>query len=157
MKVFFSILIFYLSQSFNAFADVKFSNYKDYEITKINFQLEEISKGLNYPWGMTFIDEENFLITEKNGRLLKINISTGKQEEISHELNIFTGRQGGLLDVLYHDNYVYFSYTHNYSYYAKKNGFQVLEWKKVFPYTPHQGTVHLHGVFDNSDPYLMRS
>ena len=71
MKVFFSILIFYLSQSFNIFADVKFSDYNDYEITKINFQLEEISKGLNYPWGMTFIDEENFLITEKNGRLLK--------------------------------------------------------------------------------------
>ena len=77
MKVFFSILIFYLSQSFSTLADVKFSDYKDYEITKINFQLEEISKDLNYPWGMTFIDEENFLITEKNGRLLKINISTG--------------------------------------------------------------------------------
>ena len=112
MKVFFFILIFYLSQSFNTFADVKFSDYKDYEIKKINFKLEEISKGLNYPWGMTFIDEENFLITEKNGRLLKINISTGEQEEISHELNIFTGRQGGLLDVLYHNNYVYLTYSH---------------------------------------------
>ena len=112
MKVFFSILIFYLFQSFNVFADVKFSNYKDYEITKINFQLEEISKGLNYPWGMTFIDEDNFLITEKSGRLLKINISTGEQFEISHELNIFTVRQGGLLDVLYHNNYVYFTYSH---------------------------------------------
>ena len=113
MKVFFSILIFYLFQSFNAFADVKFSDYKDYEITKINFQLEEISKGLNYPWGMTFIDEENFLITEKNGRLLKINISNGEQIEISHDLNILTGSQGGLLDVLYYNNYIYFTYSHN--------------------------------------------
>ena len=113
MKVFFLILIFYLFQSFNAFADVKFSDYKDYEITKINFQLEEISKGLNYPWGMTFIDEENFLITEKNGRLLKINISNGEQVEISHDLNILTGSQGGLLDVLYYNNYIYFTYSHN--------------------------------------------
>ena len=113
MKVFFSILIFYLFQSFNAFSDVKFSNYKDYEITKINFQLEEISKGLNYPWGMTFIDEENFLITEKNGRLLKINISNGEKIEISHDLNILTGSQGGLLDVLYYNNYIYFTYSHN--------------------------------------------
>ena len=113
MKVFFSILIFYLSQSFNAFADVKFSNYKNYGITKINFQLEEISKGLNYPWGMTFIDEENFLITEKKGRLLKINISNGEQIEISHDLNILTGSQGGLLDVLYYNNYIYFTYSHN--------------------------------------------
>ena len=113
MKVFFSILIFYLFLSFNAFADVKFSNYKDYEITKINFQLEEISKGLNYPWGMTFIDEENFLITEKNGRLLKTNISNREQIEISHDLNILTGSQGGLLDVLYYNNYIYFTYSHN--------------------------------------------
>ena len=113
MKVFFSILIFYSFQSFNAFADVKFSDYKDYEITKINFQLEEISKGLNYPWGMTFIDEENFLITEKNGRLLKTNISNGEQIEISHDLNILTGSQGGLLDVLYYNNYIYFTYSHN--------------------------------------------
>ena len=112
MKVFFLILIFYLFQFLNVFADVKFSDYKDYKIPKINFHLEEISKGLNYPWGMTFVDNENLLITEKNGRLLKINISTGEQEEISHELNIFTGRQGGLLDVLYHNNYVYLTYSH---------------------------------------------
>ena len=112
MKVFFLILIFYLFQFLNVFADVKFSDYKDYKIPKINFQLREISKGLNYPWGMTFIDDENLLITEKNGRLLKVNIITWEQENISHELNIFTGRQGGLLDVLYHNNYVYFTYSH---------------------------------------------
>ena len=76
MKIFFLILIFYLFQTFTAFADVKFSNYKDYEITKIDFQLDEIWKGLNYPWGMTFINDENLLITEKNGRLLRINILT---------------------------------------------------------------------------------
>ena len=27
------------------------------------------------------------------------------------ELNIFTGRQGGLLDVLFHNQYVYFTYS----------------------------------------------
>ena len=69
MKVFRLLLIFYLFQSLNAFADVKFSNYKDYKITEISFQLEELSKGLSHPWGMTFIDNENLLITEKNGRL----------------------------------------------------------------------------------------
>ena len=112
MKIFLLVLIFYLFQSFNTFADVKFSDYKDYEITKINFQLEEISKGLNYPWGMTFIDDQNLLITEKSGKLIKINISTGKQIEISHKLNIFTERQGGLLDVLYHNKYIYLTYSH---------------------------------------------
>jgi len=112
MKVFHLILIFYLFKSLSTSADVKFSNYKDYEITKINFKLEEITKDLNYPWGMTFIDNENLLITQKNGELLKVNISNGKQIEISHDLNILTGRQGGLLDVLYHNQNVYFTYSH---------------------------------------------
>ena len=114
MKIFFLILIFSLFQVFVAFADVKFSNYKDYKITKTNFQLEEIWKGLNYPWGMTFVDDENLLITEKSGRLLKINVLTGKHYNINHDLNVLARGQGGLLDVLYHDDYIYISYSHNY-------------------------------------------
>jgi len=113
MKIIYLVLIFCLSQFSNVFADVKISDYKNYEITKEDFKLEEISKGLNYPWGMTFIDNENMLVTEKNGRLLKINITDGKQIDINHDLNVLPGSQGGLLDVLYHNNFVYFAYSHN--------------------------------------------
>ena len=109
-----SISIFVLLFAFTAFAEVKITDYNNYTITKNNFQLEEISKGLNYPWGMTFVDDENLLVTEKNGRLVKINISTGEQLNIAHDLKVLANGQGGLLDVLYHDNYVYFSYSHNY-------------------------------------------
>ena len=112
MKLFFSIFIFCLFQAPITFGDVKFSDFKDYKIAKINIKLEEISKGLNHPWGMAFIDDKNLLITEKSGRLLKVNIANGEKIEIGHELNIFTGRQGGLLDVLYHNNFVYFTYSH---------------------------------------------
>ena len=81
MKTLISILV--LLFTFTVFADVKISDYKNYTITKTNFQLEEVSKGLNYPWGMTFIDDNNLLITEKkSGRLVKINISTGEQFNI---------------------------------------------------------------------------
>ena len=112
MKVFFLLFIYILFLPLNSFAEVKLSNYKDIEITKTNFELQEISKGLNSPWGMTFLDDENFLITEKTGRLLKININTGIKTEINHELNVHTTtRQGGLLDVLYHENFIYFTYS----------------------------------------------
>ena len=112
MKVFFLLFIYILFLPLNSFAEVKLSNYKDIEITKTNFELQEISKGLNSPWGMTFLDDENFLITEKTGRLLKININTGIKTEINHELNVHTStRQGGLLDVLYHENFIYFTYS----------------------------------------------
>ena len=124
MKTLFLISIFFLFQTLNVLAielkfslgndEVKLSNYKDIKITKTNFELEEISSNLNSPWGMTLLDEDNFLITEKTGKLLKININTGSKVEISHELNIHMGsRQGGLLDVLYHDDYVYFTYSHD--------------------------------------------
>ena len=104
-----SILLIIFLFCINALAEVKISDYKDYKFSNINFKFEEISKSLNYPWGMTFIDDEYLLITEKSGRLVKINILTGKQINIVHDLNILAYGQGGFLDVLYHDNYVYFS------------------------------------------------
>ena len=113
MKAFFLMVIFSSFQIFPSYADVKLSDYKNYTITKTSFQLEEISKGLNHHWGLTFIDDENLLITEKSGRLLKINISTGEQFNIVHDLSVLASGQGGLLDVLYHNGFVYFSYSHN--------------------------------------------
>ena len=57
---------------------------------------------------MTFIDDENFLITEKTGKIFKLNINTGYKTEIIHELNIHTeNRQGGLLDVHFYNDYIY--------------------------------------------------
>ena len=38
----------------------------------MEFQLKEITKGLNNPWGMTFIDDENLLITEKKVSYIKL-------------------------------------------------------------------------------------
>ena len=41
------------------------------------------------------------------------NLIAKTKEIVRHELNLIAIRQGGLLDVLYHDGYVYFSYTHD--------------------------------------------
>ncbi len=112
MKFFILIFNFYLILSFNVSADVQISNYEKYKITKIKFQLNEVVKGLNNPWGMTFIDHENLLITEKKGGLYKVNINSQIKEQVDHNLNFIANRQGGLLDILYHDGYVYFSYSH---------------------------------------------
>ena len=110
MKVIYLVLIFFLFQCFNVYADAKISNYQDYKITKKKFDLTEISAGFNYPWGMTFIDDVNLLITEKKGKLFKFNVNSKLKEEVNHNLKIVAIGQGGLLDVLYHDDHVYFSY-----------------------------------------------
>ncbi len=112
MKIYFFIFILYLFFSTNTYAEVKITDYRDYKISKTILQLEEISKDLNYPWGMTFIDNETLIITEKKGNIYKVNTNTKKKEIIDHDLNIIAIGQGGLLDVLYHDNYLYFSYSH---------------------------------------------
>ena len=96
-------------------ADELIHDFKKYNKIKKKITLNEIIKGLNYPWGMTFIDKENLIITEKNGGLLKINVITKKITKIKHKIKSipFNGsEQGGFLDVLYNDGYLYFSYSH---------------------------------------------
>ena len=57
------------------FSEVLISDYEDYEFVNNDFNLEELPFELNNPWGMTFINEETLLITEKKGNLYKINRS----------------------------------------------------------------------------------
>ena len=87
------------------------SNEIETTVTNKNFKLSEIATNLNEPWGMTFIDDNNLLITEKTGDIIQIDMSTGKKFSIDHELDFFYYGQGGLLDILYKDGYVYVSYS----------------------------------------------
>ena len=96
----------------------KFSNYQDYKITKTKLSLHEVTRGINFGWGMTFVDDHSLLITEKGGRILKINTITGNITNIKHNINStksgknpFSNGQGGLLDILFHKGFLYISYS----------------------------------------------
>ena len=89
-----------------------------------NLSLSKVAKGINFGWGMTFIDDHSLLITEKSGGILKVNTITGNKTRIKHNLyssqlgkNPFSNGQGGLLDILFHNGFVYISY----SYLSNKN------------------------------------
>ena len=43
------------------------------------FKLVEVSKKLSEPWGMTFVDDDNLLITEKTGNIIRIDMKTGEK------------------------------------------------------------------------------
>jgi len=102
-------------------AEHSFSNYRDYPVTETIFKIEKVADSLSYPWGMSFIDKEHLLVTEKDGTLLRINVNTGEKMDISHNIQSirFDGGgasdQGGLLDVYVHDvdDYIYFTYSHD--------------------------------------------
>ena len=73
----------------------------------------KISKILNLedPWGSTFINNKELIVTEKFGKIILINIETGEISNIKHDINFLVDGQGGLLDVIYKDQYLWISYS----------------------------------------------
>ena len=76
-------------------------------------KLEEIVKGLNNPWSLSFMTNENVLITEKSGTLLKLNLTNKEISKFTHNLNVLEDGQGGLLEVLFNNNEIFVSYSEN--------------------------------------------
>ena len=75
-----------------------------------NYNLKELVS-LNSPWGSTFINNEELIITEKGGNIKIVNIINNSVIEIDHNLNFREHGQGGLLDIIYKDNFLWISYT----------------------------------------------
>ncbi len=73
----------------------------------------KISKILDLedPWGSTFINNKELIVTEKFGKIILINIETGEFSNIKHNINFLVDGQGGLLDVIYKDQFLWVSYS----------------------------------------------
>ena len=61
--------------------------------------IERIGASLTHPWGMDFLDESVILVTERRGKLYKINLADGTRQPITGLPDVEAKRQGGLLDV----------------------------------------------------------
>ncbi|WP_023649257.1 PQQ-dependent sugar dehydrogenase [Candidatus Pelagibacter ubique] len=90
------LLIFFLLFSANSYSQ----NYSFKKITK----LEE-------PWGSTFINNDEIIITEKDGKIKIVDTNSKDIFEIKHNLNYLNVGQGGLLDIIYQDNNIWVSYS----------------------------------------------
>ena len=77
----------------------------------LEIKLEKTVDSLKKPWSLSFIDQDNIVITEKSGKLFTLNLIDKKISEIKHNLSILEDGQGGLLDVLYDKDQVYISYS----------------------------------------------
>ena len=98
VKKYFLLVIFFL-----LFASKSFSN--NYTFTKI-IELDE-------PWGSSFINNNEIIITEKSGKIKIINIVSKEATDIKHNLNFLEDGQGGLLDIIYQDDTLWISYSEN--------------------------------------------
>ena len=90
------LIIFFISINLNA---------SDFTLKKIT--------SLNEPWGSTFLNNNELLITEKSGKILIVNLKDKKSKIISHNLKVLEYGQGGLLDIIVRDNIVWVSYSEN--------------------------------------------
>ena len=64
-------------------------------------------------WGSSFITKDIIILTEKSGKIKLIDLQNNKISHIEHNLKILEDGQGGLLDILYKDNFIYVSYSEN--------------------------------------------
>ena len=98
VKRYFILIFFFLIFSTSSFSQ----SYKFKKIVK-----------LNEPWGSSFINNNELIITEKSGKIKIIDINSQKISNVEHDLNYLEHGQGGLLDILYKDNFIYISYSEN--------------------------------------------
>jgi len=112
------ILVLSLQMSF-AIADPKISNYKKYPKTNSEYKLQKLEVSFEHPWGITSLNNEEMIISEKGGGLFKFNKKTAARTQINHNIQHIEykpgGKQGGLLDVYFNQNdeYLYFTYSYD--------------------------------------------
>ncbi|MEE9428287.1 MAG: PQQ-dependent sugar dehydrogenase [Paracoccaceae bacterium] len=91
MRLFMIVALFLLNLNAGMAAEIETS------VGKINVQ--RVLGGLSEPWGLAFLPDGSFFITERDGRLIYTS-ADGKVSQISGTPNVQASGQGGLLDVM---------------------------------------------------------
>ena len=92
-----------------------FSETKVFKTQKHNVIVEVIASNLNHPWGLAFLPDGSFLVTERGGALNLIS-PKGKKKIIAGVPKVWAEGQGGLLDVAVdtaftQNSTIYFTYS----------------------------------------------
>jgi len=120
---------------------------------------------LDNPWGSTFVNKDEILLTEVGGKIKLVDINSKEIKIINHNLNFKEYGQGGLLDIIYQNNNVWISYT------EKRGGWktstsiakglfnnQTMEFKNIFQANPPIDSVyHFGSRLAIKDDYLFAS
>ena len=94
-KIFLSLIIFFVFST---------KSYSE------NFKFTKIVK-LKNPWSASFVNNNEMIITEKEGKIKIVNLSSKEIFSINHNLNYLVHGQGGLLDIIYKNENLWISYT----------------------------------------------
>jgi glucose/arabinose dehydrogenase len=139
-----------------------------------SYQYELVTKGIDIPWGMTWLDKNSILVTDRKGELRIIRDGKLLAEKITGLPELRAQGQGGLLDVevdpdYANNNVIYFSYSglegegdgaHTSVMRAKLIGFELTEQKVIFEGGPNSTKGQHYGsriTFDNQGQLYISS
>ena len=106
--------------------------------------LEKTKINLDAPWGMTWLDENHLLITQKSGEIFKVNTQDFSQTPIKHNIPSVQYGQGGMLDIISEGNNVWVTCSiekdgkHTTAiYHAELSGDALVNEKKIYEALPY--------------------
>ncbi len=70
-----------------------------------DIRLETVAHGLDQPWAMAFLPNGDALVTERPGRLNRVDTDSGAYQTITGTPDVDARGQGGLLDVALHPEF----------------------------------------------------
>lgn len=82
----------------------------------MELKVEEVTSGLDIPWGMVFLSPNKLLVTERSGSVLLLDLETSKKVILENTPKVMHDGQGGMLDVALSPDYktsgwIYFTYV----------------------------------------------
>jgi len=108
------------------------------------FRAVTILRGLEHPWAMVWLPNGDILVTERPGRLRRVQDSRLASDPIAGVPKVFDSGQGGLLDISLHPRFeenhrLYFTYAHGNTFSnrtrlatAVLNGNRLDNWQVIF-------------------------
>lgn len=83
---------------------------------ELNFYVQTVVEGLEFPWGMAFLPDGSILISEREGDLRLVRDGILLDDPVAGVPEVFEVWQGGLMDIELHPNYeengwIYITYS----------------------------------------------
>lgn len=124
-----------------------------------SYAADVVASGLNFPWGLAFLPDGRFLVSERNGavRIVAADGRVAAEPVAGGPDDVFAGGQGGLLDIALAPDFadsalVYLSYSagtsganHTALYRARFDGEAFVDGETIFRSVPDRSTEHHYG------------
>ena len=126
-------------------------------VVRAEYTIETVAEGLEFPWCIAFLPNGGMLVTERSGRLRRVDGTGLVAEPVANVPDTYVAGQGGFFDVLLDPDFasnrtLYLSYAHGNK---KKNALRVVRARldgtalsdltPIFTATPWKNTPHHYG------------